>query len=331
MSFSTLRRLAAVITVLAFQGCPEQEQTDDDLVVDDDQDDDAQDDDSSVTDDDVADDDASSGTDEDGDGWTVEAGDCDDADAAVHPGAEDEPCDGVDSDCDGQGENVAAVVNGQEFASIPSAVDVIADGETLYICPGTYEVQVFIGDDRDLTITSYSGDASNTILDGQGYRTVVHVGEGSAVTVSHLTIQNGLGEAWIGGGHEGGGIMTFGTSTTIEACAFLDNRVTGSSGDGGAISYHGNYGAPAAELAIRRSRFEGNSVQMDGIDGGAINTGGGGWLMDDEGSILHSVNTDWGSGADDNTPFDVGVRNTAEYTGLGAGETFTCTPGGGCL
>jgi len=36
----------------------------------------------------------------DGDGFTVEQGDCDDADADIHPGA-GEDCDGVDDDCDG--------------------------------------------------------------------------------------------------------------------------------------------------------------------------------------------------------------------------------------
>ncbi len=40
------------------------------------------------------------GTDEDGDGYTVENGDCDDKDAAIHPGA-DEVCDDIDNDCNG--------------------------------------------------------------------------------------------------------------------------------------------------------------------------------------------------------------------------------------
>ena len=40
-------------------------------------------------------------TDEDGDGWAVEEGDCDDTDPAIYPGAE-EVCNGIDDNCDGQ-------------------------------------------------------------------------------------------------------------------------------------------------------------------------------------------------------------------------------------
>jgi hypothetical protein len=42
--------------------------------------------------------------DEDGDGWSVAAGDCDDGDATVHPEAYDPYYDGVDSDCAGDGD-----------------------------------------------------------------------------------------------------------------------------------------------------------------------------------------------------------------------------------
>ncbi len=39
--------------------------------------------------------------DDDGDGVTEMDGDCNDSDASIHPGAEETPGDGVDSNCDG--------------------------------------------------------------------------------------------------------------------------------------------------------------------------------------------------------------------------------------
>ena len=40
-------------------------------------------------------------SDNDGDGYSEADGDCDDSDASVHPGAQETPGDGVDSNCDG--------------------------------------------------------------------------------------------------------------------------------------------------------------------------------------------------------------------------------------
>ncbi len=98
----TLTGLLAAALWLA--GCPEELGDDDDASDDDVADDDSGDDDTGgdddASDDDTGDDD-SGGTDEDGDGWTVEDGDCDDADPDVHPEAPD-VCDDVpDNDCDG--------------------------------------------------------------------------------------------------------------------------------------------------------------------------------------------------------------------------------------
>ena len=60
--------------------------------------DERQDDDSSGYQDPPGDDDTTSELDDDLDGWSVQDGDCDDNDPAVHPGAE-EGCDGIDTDC----------------------------------------------------------------------------------------------------------------------------------------------------------------------------------------------------------------------------------------
>lgn len=40
--------------------------------------------------------------DEDGDGYSVAQGDCNDANPTIHPGASDDTCDGVDNDCSGR-------------------------------------------------------------------------------------------------------------------------------------------------------------------------------------------------------------------------------------
>jgi hypothetical protein len=54
-----------------------------------------------------------SDVDDDGDGLTENEGDCDDTDAAIHPGAAD-GCDGKDSDCDDEVDEDAASEDGWE-------------------------------------------------------------------------------------------------------------------------------------------------------------------------------------------------------------------------
>jgi hypothetical protein len=264
-----MRNLLAPLTiavVLLSVACPEPGPVDDDVTTGDD--DVNSDDDDATSDDDDAtsDDDATTPDpdDQDGDGYTPDDGDCNDTEPTVFPGATEVLCDQVDSDCDGWGEGVAAVMDGMEFVSLTSAAAALTQGATLAICPGTHTEQVYIQSDSECTLTSFSGNSEDTILDGLDAHTVIYIGFRSSVTVSHLTIQNGQGEAWISGDYAGGGIMSFGTRTVVEDCTFLDNDVDADGGGGGGIAFHATAGTDPAVVQITGCHIEGSDVDYVG-------------------------------------------------------------------
>jgi hypothetical protein len=106
------------------------------------------------------------GDDLDGDGFTTAEGDCDDANAAVYPGAE-EACDGVDNDCDGDTDVEDADVVGFVSGAIDSDLD--GYGDPLRIsnyCPGLLPDNVVENtddcDDRDPEVQP----GANEVCDG---------------------------------------------------------------------------------------------------------------------------------------------------------------------
>ena len=60
------------------------------------------------------------------------------------------------------------------------------------------------------------------------------------------------------------------------------------------------------------------------------NTGGGVHIDDDFPTFFHSIDSDWGTGVDDNDPFDVAIYEDLTYTAYGGNETFTCNVTNGC-
>jgi hypothetical protein len=267
LRFATLV-VAAASLGLVF-GCPQHtiDDDDDDTVP---ADDDVSDDDVTSDDDSAGDDDTTPTDDQDGDGFTLDDGDCDDLDATVYPGAEEIVCDQVDSDCDGWGEGIAAAVGEMEFDSLPGAITAVQDGDVVSICPGTHTDPIHMDQAIDITLTSSSGDPADTILDGAGSHTVIYLGLDSVVTVSHLTIRNGLAERWCGG-ICGGGIACFAASITIEDCRFEDNRAEdpndpeGGGRGGGLIVYGGTLlESETVTARIEDCWFEGNQAAHEG-------------------------------------------------------------------
>ncbi len=76
----------------------------------------------------------------DGDGYTEVMGDCDDSDAAIHPGATEVWYDGIDQDCDGSSDNDA------DFDGYEDGVD--CDDNNAAVNPGAEEVW-YDGVDQD--------------------------------------------------------------------------------------------------------------------------------------------------------------------------------------
>ena len=198
---------------------------DDDLHPTDDDDNVGDDDDIGPDDDDATgDDDTTPGPDDlDGDGFSPQQGDCDDEDASIYPGAPETPCDQVDSDCDGQGVGVEAVVDGVEYTTDADAVAAAQDGDTILLCPGVHTEQIYIDSGRVLGLGSWSGDPEDTVLDGQDDHTCLYLGLEAAIQVHDLTFQHGWAEPWIGGEHYGGGIMSFAQSLEVSNCVFREN------------------------------------------------------------------------------------------------------------
>ncbi|NQV90376.1 hypothetical protein HQ487_03115 [Candidatus Uhrbacteria bacterium] len=122
----------------------------------------------------VDEEDVCSTVDNDGDGYTPAGGDCDDSNADIHPGAEDEPGDGIDSDCDDETDEDADTGTEEEPAVDSDGdgytADVDCDDADSTIHPGASDVSDGIDNDCDGFIDE-DGDVvtDTTDVDGDGW------------------------------------------------------------------------------------------------------------------------------------------------------------------
>lgn len=222
------------------------------------------------------DDTAEPAVDADGDGSPA-GDDCDDADDAVHPGADD-PCDGADQDCDGvdgdpdapqallvQGDGAGEDVSD----SLANAVNLdVREPSTLYVCGGTWDPWLLV--DADLTIQASDAEFLSTSLTADGADVTVEGGAWSGA----LTF-NGTGTASVHAelvdaqlsartGYQltvhdtelpGGAISAQGGSVTLVGVTIGGSEALAvSASDGGALTL---------QDVVITNTFDGNVVRVD--------------------------------------------------------------------
>ncbi|GDX80389.1 hypothetical protein LBMAG42_22000 [Deltaproteobacteria bacterium] len=219
-------------------------------------------------------------------GWVAEAGDCNDADADVHPGAR-ERCNGTSDACDAAWANddglatftdaLGAIDLTAELAGIDGAPAFAAFGVgSLALCTGTWFV--------NLSFTAggvVSGVGDGVVLDGGGAGSVLDLGAGD-YDLSGLTVRNGAGSA-------GGGISVNGADNLSITGLVVEANTAAI---GGGLSM----GTPTVATIVD-STFSGNAATGDG--GGVAVSGGSLLLRSSTVSANHATGQGGGIYAED--------------------------------
>ncbi len=203
-------------------------------------------------------------------GYITVADDCDDANAAVYPGAP-ELCDGLDTDCDTVVDTDGTVAFEAADGSWSDATETFGTGSrvtsvtlsedgTYWFCDGSWLVNLDIA--ADVELRGRSGDWSTVVLDGDGDGSVVDVVSGAdAVGLYDLTLQGGYGD---GGGaylsDRGGGGLACDSGATITGAGLriAENR-----------AYYGaGVAAFGCSLSLTDSEVSENSA--DSLAGGMV-------------------------------------------------------------
>jgi len=226
----------------------------------------------------------------DGGGATPLPGECDDHNAAIHPGAT-ELCDGVDNDCDESLDDAGTVSFEDTAGHWFDVTSIVSPGTpapeldfsiagTLWFCQGTYD-PVFTITTSDATLVGRYGDAFTTLTGSAANRPItvastsgtldlqgLTITAGSAtnggalfsdddvdITVSHCTLSSSTATY-------GGAVYIAAGSLTIDQSTVSGNTATSTVGLGGGIYQY------AGTVTITGSVLEDNDALGGGGDGG---------------------------------------------------------------
>jgi hypothetical protein len=155
-----------------------------------------------------------------------------------------------DPDGDGSSCTDPDFVGGDE-GPIALAVDLATDGDTIYICAGTYAIENTIDLVNEL-LTLQGAGAGVTILDGGSDTLILDC---TTATVSGLTFLDGRAASGEGGGGPDDGGAISGTTVTVTNSTFIGNDAN--SFVGGAIGAEGT-------VTVTNSTFIGNEALIGG-------------------------------------------------------------------
>ena len=243
------------------------------------------------------------------DGYVANGVDCDDADAAIYPGAIEE-CDGIDNNCDGQIDEGAATYVSPDGSSsssgsfddpVDSIQTAIADGSAcIAVLPGTYYENLRINS-GPLWLFSTEGSDS-TVVDGQASGSVVNLYTSARddIAIQGFTFQNGYADV-------GGGLVVEGGVVGFADIQLLNNEAQ-------------SYGGGAAIISADVS-FDGLVVSEN------YSSSGGGIYLDDAilqvvGGTVSGNDAYYGGGL-------MGGYNTIALTSCELSQNYSIYAGGG--
>lgn len=225
--------------------------------------------------------------------------------------------------------------DGAYFETVQAALDVVADGATVHVCPGTHEgaLSLLFSDSSSNPLFA-AGGAVSIVGDADGSSVIDANGEGSVVeteivslTLASLSLVGGAGRGFSAGDgadwtYIGGGIYDLYADLSLD-----DVRIEGNTANyGGGIAVDGTF--EEVSLAMSNCTIDGNVALPPPLDAPA--NGGGVWLS---GSYsLNAVDTDWGEGTEDNSPQDIVTYDGAayQYYLVPEGSSVTCVSGTEC-